>query len=83
MVGRPAGEHPRPLIGQQEPDPGAVEVAPYLVGTGPAAPSEATVIYVTVVGHLEPFGTQPRTGATLPGGDNFAAQLTSLATRFL
>ena len=82
MVSRPAGQDPGPLIGQQEPDPGAVQVAPHLVENRSGCPAEpATVIYVSVVGHLEPFGSQPRAGTTLPGGDDFVAQQTSLATR--
>jgi enamine deaminase RidA (YjgF/YER057c/UK114 family) len=35
------------------------------------------------VRHLEPFGSQPRAGTTLPGGDDFVAPDTRLATRSL
>ena len=82
VVGHPAGEDPGPLIGQQQPDPGAVQVAPHLVENRSGCPAEPTaVIYVTVVGHLEPVGAQPRARATVPGGDDFVALRTSLATR--
>ena len=82
VVGRPAGEDRGPLIGQQEPDLGTVQIVPHLVENRSGCPAEpATVIYVTVVGHLELFGSQPRAGTTRPGGDDFVAQQTSLATR--
>jgi hypothetical protein len=84
VVGRPAGQDPGPLIGQQKPNPGVPSRSPpHLVENRSGCPAEpATVIYVGVVGHLEPFGSQPRAGTTLPGGDDFVAQQTSLATRF-
>src|SRR4029077_16138384 len=82
VVGHPAGQYPGPLIGQQKPNPGAVQVTPHLVENRSGCPAEpATVIYVSVVGHLEPFGSQPRAGTTLPGGDDFVAQRAGLATR--
>ena len=75
VVGRPAGQDPGPLIGQQKPNPGAVQVTPHLVENRPGCPAEpAMVIHVSVVGHLEPFGSQPRAGTTLPGGDDFVTQ---------
>ena len=40
MVGHPAGENPGPLIGQEEPDPGAVQVVPHPVEHWPGCPAE-------------------------------------------
>ena len=80
VVGYPAGENPRPLIGQEEPDPGAVQVVSHPVEHWSCCPAKpATGIHVSVVGHLESVGPQARAGATLPRPDDLVAQRTGRA----
>jgi hypothetical protein len=82
VVGHPAGENPSPLIGQEEPDPRAVQVVPYPVEHWSGCPAEpTTIIQVSVVGHLEPVRPQARAGTTLPRPDDLVAQKTRPAAR--